>query len=340
MSVLLSSQSAGGQSSPLSNTRPGGIHKLPTSKKTAAPRFFSIAKIRSVFIVELVEDYKLTANEKVALLSLLDDPSPVVRRELLRFLDRIGSRGSEILREAAQGSNRLLGWHANQYLADLQSANPVQELRAFIQSFHYELESGWIMISRVAYPNLEVGEIYAALDAIADRCSELIAQPATPRDQCRVVNRVLFHELGFRGNSEHYNDPDNSFINRVLETKKGLPITLSLLYLLVSERLGIPLEPISAPGHFVVGCFEETAPFYIDPFERGKILTAGHMLERIQTATLHPQVGQLAPASTYETLSRVCRNLVPHFAESGEESMSSLFRSFLQDFREAYEKRV
>lgn len=282
----------------------------------------------------------MTTKEKVALLSLLDDPSPFVHKELLKVLNKLGRDGLNILKEAANSSNRMLGWHANSYLSELQSANPVQEFRAFIHSLNYELESGWIMISRVAYPGLDVGRTCRNLDEIAKRCKDLVVQPATSRDHCLVINRVLFHEQGFRGNSDRYTDPNNSFINTVLQTKKGLPITLSILYLLIAERLGVPVEPISAPGHFVVGCFEETAPFYIDPFEHGKFLTAGHMLKRIEANNLTPNLSHLAPASTHETLSRVCRNLVPHFAESGEDSMAALFASFLKAFKEAYENQV
>ena len=282
----------------------------------------------------------MTDSEKAAFLSLLDDPSPVVQRELQNTLNQMGAKGLEILTDAAKGSDRILGWHANRHLAAMQSADPAQEFRAFIRSLNYELESGWIMISRIAYPALDVGSICGELDAIAERCAELIVQPASSRDQCLIINRVLYHELGFRGNTEHYSDPNNSFINRVLETKKGLPITLSVLYLLIADRLGSPLEPINSPGHFVIGCFEEQAPFYIDPFEHGKFLTAGHMLKRIEATTLAPNIGHLSPASTQETLSRICRNLVPHYMQSGESSMAELFESFLKDFKEAYEKHV
>tara|TARA_B110000495_G_C23017695_1_gene603109 strand:- start:1561 stop:2319 length:759 start_codon:yes stop_codon:yes gene_type:complete len=248
--------------------------------------------------------------------------------------------GIDLLNKAIKGSNRLLSWHASRYLSELQSSSPAAEFRAFIRSMNYELESGWIMISRVAYPYINVGKVCQELDEIANRCKELIARPASYREQCLVINRVLFHEYGFRGNMESYSDPDNSFINSVLQTRKGLPITLSAIYLLVACRLGIPLEPIGAPGHFVIGCFEESAPFYIDSFERGKILTAGQFLKRVEAVCMQPNLSHLAPVSTQETLTRICRNLVPHLSNSGEEPMSELFQGFLQDFKETYEKHV
>jgi len=282
----------------------------------------------------------MTENEKLALFSLIDDPSPFVRKALLNTIGQMGKEGLNLLKEAVDGPNRILSWHAANLLSELQSSDPAQEFRTFIQEMNYEMESGWLMISRVAYPSLGIGDVCQELDAIASRCNELLVKPTSAREQCLVINRVLFHEMGFRGNSERYTDPDNSFINRVLETRRGLPINLSVLYLLIGQRLGTPIEPISAPGHFVIGCFDEPAPFYIDPFERGKFLTAGQMLKRIEAVTLSPNIGHLAPASIHETLARICRNLAHHYSDHRDSSMAELFRSFLQEFKEAYEKQV
>lgn len=301
---------------------------------------FTIANPKIVPQVKTVRDHSLTASEKDALLSLLDDPSPPVRNALVEVFKAMGPCGLEILSEAAQSSNRLIGWYANAYLSQLKSSDPLQELRAFIQSGNYELETGWIMISRVAHPALDIGAICSELDEYAARCKELSVSPTTSREYCTVINRVLFHELGFRGNSDRYTDPANSFINTVLLTRRGLPITLSLLYVLVATRLGVTIEPINAPGHFVVGCFEERAPFYVDPFHHGKFLTAGQMLKRLEANNLAPNLSHLAPATTHETLTRLCRNLVHHYLESGEESNASLFADILKEFKDAYETRT
>jgi len=194
----------------------------------------------------------------------------------------MGSLGISVLSEFAESSNRMLSWHARWYLAELKNANPIEEFKDFIESQNYELESGWLLISRVAYPDLDIGKILSELDLIAARCKELLIHPSSSREVCRIINRVLFHEFGFRGNIENYANPDNSHLNRVIETRRGLPIALSMLYLLVGQRLGANLEPIGVPGHFMVGSFDEDLPFYIDAFERGRILSAEQMLERLE----------------------------------------------------------
>ena len=82
-----------------------------------------------------------------------------------------------------------------------------------------------------------------------------------PLEICSVMNRVLFHEYGFRGAGKDFENPQNSFLHRVLERRKGLPITLSVIYILIARRLGFDLEPIGLPGRFMVGCFSDERPF-------------------------------------------------------------------------------
>ena len=111
------------------------------------------------------------------------------------------------------------------------------------------------MLARTVNPRLDAGRCCEQLDAIAARCRELIVEPSSAREKCRVLNRVLFHDYGFRGNIEHYTDPLNSYLDVVLERKKGIPVSLSIVYLLVAQRAGLELEPVGLPGHFMVGCF-------------------------------------------------------------------------------------
>ncbi|MEM9160623.1 MAG: transglutaminase-like domain-containing protein, partial [Verrucomicrobiota bacterium] len=240
-------------------------------------------------------DTNLTTNKKEALFDLLDDPSPTVRKALLEEFSRLGPQGFVILKEASQTNNRILSWHARRFLAELNQTNPVEEFREFIRSLNYELETGSLLIARIAHPNLDIGDFCQQVDKLAQRCRELVVKPTSAREECLVLNRVLFHESGFRGNIENYNDPQNSFLNCVLESRKGLPISLSILYIIVAQRIGLHLDPIGIPGHFLVGCFEDDIPFYLDPFERGKFYTAQALIDRIETSDFEPEIEHLAP---------------------------------------------
>lgn len=280
----------------------------------------------------------LNPTQQEAFLSLLDDPSPAVRRALLLHFAQIGPAAAPFLQTVAGGANRGLARHAVWFLEELKFTDPVGEFRTFIRSLNYELESGALLLARTVTPRLDVGACCTTLDQIATRCRELIVEPSSTREKCRIVNRVLFHEWGFHGNLEHYTDPRNSFLDQVLVRRTGLPLTLSLVYLLVAERLDLELEAVGLPGHFVVGCYTEARPFFIDPFDRGLFRDADELFALLRSNHVVPTISDLAPTPVREVLCRCCRNLVNHYTVAGETARARLFAEFVAEFDATYER--
>jgi regulator of sirC expression with transglutaminase-like and TPR domain len=287
-----------------------------------------------------VEPIPLSEARRDAFVSLLDDSTPAVRQALLREFAQLGKPAMQFLQEIARGRHRVLGWHAHWFLAELKFTDPVAEFRDFIRSLNFELETGSLLLSRTVFPDLDAGACCLMLDGLAARCRELIAEPATPRDQCRVINRVLFHEYGFRGNREHYADPLNSFLDQVLARRKGIPISLCIVYQLVAQRLGLQLEPVALPGHFLVGCYVDDAPFFIDPFAAGCFRTAAEVCALLRENNIVPQLADLAPTPVREVLCRCCRNLVSHYLAANESGLARLFAGFVGEFEATCESRT
>jgi regulator of sirC expression with transglutaminase-like and TPR domain len=287
-----------------------------------------------------VEANRFTAEQREAFAGLLDDPSPAVRSSLLGYFAQHGRESVEFLRHVASQPNRALAGHANWYLRELNFADPVAEFRGFIRSLNYELETGALLLSRTIHPDLDIGAACTELDKMAKRCRELIAEPATARDKCRALNRVLFHEYELRGNTEHYADPLNSFLDQVLIRRKGIPISLSIVYLLVAERIGLSLEPVGLPGHFVVGCYAEDLPFYIDPFNGGRFISAGEAVAMLRKHSLNPTIADLAPTPVREVLCRCCRNLVNHYSVANDHERARHFAEFVAEFESTYERHA
>ena len=231
----------------------------------------------------------LSADQKSTFLGLLDDQTPSVRKALLSFFAFHADGSVEFLKETAAGKHRALAWHARWFLEELKFSDPVAEFRGFIRSLNYELETGALLLSRTVSPGIDIGACCALLDEMAMRCRELIAEPMTAREKCRVISRVLFHEYGFRGNYEHYTDPLNSFLDQVLERRKGIPISLCIVYLLVAHRLGLDLQPVGLPGHFVIGCYVEDVPFFVDAFEQGVFRTTEDLFTLLRLQHIEPK---------------------------------------------------
>jgi len=287
-----------------------------------------------------VETEKLSEARRDALLGLLDDSSPPVRRALLAHFAELGAPAVQFLQEIAHGPHRVLARHAMWFLEEIKLTDPVAEFLGFIRSLNYELESGAILLSRTVSPTLDVGACCATLDKIASRCRELITLPASAREQCRVINRVLFHEWGFHGNVDNFTDPLNSLIDQVLQRRKGIPLSLSMVYLLVAERLGLELKPVGLPGHFIVGSFAEAAPFFIDPFDRGVFLDSDEVFALLRANKIVPKNADLMPTPIREVLCRSCRSLANHYKAAGDAERARLFATFVEEFDATYERNT
>jgi regulator of sirC expression with transglutaminase-like and TPR domain len=276
----------------------------------------------------------MTPAEGAALLALLDDPSPAVRRALRARFTVLGEAAVPLLRTAAGGRDRDLARHALELIDELGLQDPAGEFRAYIRGRRYDLEEGSLLLARTANPRLDAAACRAQLDAMAARCRELIADPCSSREKCRVLNRVLFHEWGFHGNTESYTDPRNSFLDQVLERRTGLPISLSTVYLLVAARAGLGIEPVGLPGHFLVGCFADGLPFFVDPFEGGAFRGAAEILDALTARPGGPRTSDLQPTSIREVLCRSCRNLVRHCEASLEPERARLYAGFVEEFEQ------
>jgi len=313
----------------------------PLRLKPAVPHSaFPFATRAKPLWISLVEHAPLSLGSREAVLALLDDPSPVVRKALLAHFTAQGEPARIFLENLANGGSRLLATHAKGYLEELKFTDPVSEFRDFIRSLNYELETGALLLARTVMPDIDVGLSCQRLDDLAARCRELIADPLSVREKCRVINRVLFHENGFRGNLEHYTDPLNSFLPVVLERRKGIPLSLSIVYLLVAQRLGIDLEPVGLPGHFMVGCYLEDTPLFIDPFEQGTFRTPEETFAYIKTGPVAPKITDLAPTTVREVLCRSCRNLVHHYTAAGDLDRAKLFAGFVEEFESTHERHA
>ena len=287
-----------------------------------------------------METPRLTVPEKEALISLLDDPSPSVRQALIAQFTRLGAEGSEFLFSTASGPNRIAALAASEILRELKFSDPAEDFRKFIRSLNYELETGMLLLNRTVNPSLDVAGICTQLDALAARCRKLTPASRGLREQCRGINRVLFDELKLRGNEAHYTDPNNSLLDQVLSRHLGIPLSLSVVYLLVAQRLGLELEPVGVPGHFLIGCYEPEGPFYLDAFNQGQFLTPDDIFARIRSQQRLPQLSDLAPTPVREVLARCCRHLTKHYIAAGDTTHARLFAGFVHDFEVAYARHA
>ena len=190
-----------------------------------------------------------------------------------------------------------------------------------------DLAHGALLIAKAAYPELDETVYLGHLDRIASRVKRDMTTDPDVIDIITRINLILFDEEKFRGNRDDYYDPDNSFLNRVLDRKTGIPITLCLIYIEVAGRIGLDVRGIGLPGHFIISLYHADGNIFIDPFNRGEIRTVDDCLEIVRTYTSRttaPDLHWLQPIGKKEFLARMLRNLKLIYARQENDVM--LFR--------------
>lgn len=169
-----------------------------------------------------------------------------------------------------------------------------------------------LIIAQEEYPDLDVEEYLSALDTMAIEVLERLPDTSYPLRILQTINRYLFDDLRFAGNTEDYYDPRNSFLNDVIDRRRGIPITLSLVYLEIAKRIDFPMIGVGMPGHFLIRPTIGEMEVFVDPFHRGEILFPEDCQERLQQIYGQPvelQPEFLAPVSSRQFLARMLNNL-------------------------------
>ncbi|MGH7411410.1 MAG: SirB1 family protein [Candidatus Methylomirabilis sp.] len=178
-----------------------------------------------------------------------------------------------------------------------------------------------LLIAQEEYPDLDIVAYLARLAQMADAVDTHSSDDQGPQNRIEVLNHYLFDNLGFRGNLEESDDPRNSFLNEVLDRRTGLPISISTVYLEIGWRLGMPLQGVGFPGHFLVKYLDSDGEIIIDPFHRGAVLTAEDCqgrLDRVYGGRLQFQPSFLAAATKRQILTRILTNLKRTYLAAGD----------------------
>lgn len=192
--------------------------------------------------------------------------------------------------------------------------DPYKDFRQAVHRVETEIDLGRAALAIAAsdYPNLDIDAYLSRIDGLAGAAEARLAPDADVYRSITALNYVLFKEHGFRGNREHYFDPKNSFLNEVLERKTGIPISLSVLYIEVARRIGLSLQGIGFPGHFLIKYLGDNEEIVLDPFNQGEILSRRSletMLYRLYGGNIVFEPHLLESISKKQILRRMLNNL-------------------------------
>lgn len=273
-------------------------------------------------------------KEIKALISLLDDPDEQIYAQIK---SKLISFGQEVIPELENY------WEHNSFGVIFQDRieNIIHKIQFDKTSFDIKQWSKGsasnlldfaILISKYQYPDLNEDKILKKVEQLERDVWIEMNNDLTAFEKVKVLNHILFDVHGFIGNKKNYHAPQNSYINNVIDTKKGNPLTLSLLYYIIAQRLNLPIYGVNLPNHFVLCYLDEHAImkiiepgtsqdddvlFYINPFSRGTIFNRDEIYAFLKQLNLDPQQSYFEPCNNKDIAKRIINNLIYSYEKLG-----------------------
>lgn len=266
------------------------------------------------------------STEINALVKLLDDSDKEVYQLVEQRLLQHGPNAISFLEDAWEETlDSLLQNRIENLVHRIQFANVKEDLQLWLQSGAFDLFRGALIINRYQYPDLDEQKILMQINEIKTEIWIGLQTEMSSIEKVKLINHVLYNKYGFTGNTKNHQDPQNSYISQVLESKKGNQISLAIIYSTIAQMLDLPIYGINLPQHFILGYIDQGKQddkdfgvlFYINAFNKGAIFGKHDVDQFLRTLKLDPQPGYYAPCSNVEILRRIIRNLISSYTNLG-----------------------
>jgi regulator of sirC expression with transglutaminase-like and TPR domain len=274
---------------------------------------------------------KLSESQQAALITLLTDEDPSIYHVVREKILSCGQGAIVWLRPHALSADPSLRRRSQEIIQHFARQTADDRFLTFClkEGEDLNLEQGAWLLSQTQYPDINLEAYQALFDSYAGELRERIDPRAEAEHIIAALNDYIFKVLRFTGNEQNYYDPENSYLNRVVDRRSGNPINLCLVYLLLARRLRLPIVGIGLPGHFVCRFQSTSEEYYIDVFNRGKLWTKANCIQYLVHGNHNLDSDHLAPLSPRRMLLRICGNLHQIYQHLELADESTRFQRYL-----------
>lgn len=260
-------------------------------------------------------------NELNALIRLLDDPDEKVYYLIKKRILSYGTDAIAFLEGAWENENSEIAQYRIEDIIHILYFDSLKiQFEDWVKYGSDNLLLGALLVSRYQYPDLKEEDIIREMGKISQDIWLELNENLNALEKIRAFNQIFFHKHNFTGNKANYHSPENSFIKQVIETRKGNPISLSVIYMLIGRRLNLPIFGINLPEHFVLGYVENNKVlFYINSFSKGTILTKRELEFFIRQMKIEPDASYFEPCSNVDIIKRMLVNLSNAYSKQNQK---------------------
>lgn len=283
----------------------------------------------------------MNEKEVESLIKLLDDPDIEISRHVE---DKLLSFGNEVIgyleNAWSHSLDAILQERIENLVHKIQFSNVKHDLELWYISGSYDLLQGMLIINKYQYPDIDEQKIINQIEDIKRDIWMQLIYEMTAIEKVKLINHVLYETHGFTGNTRNHQDPQNSYLSQVLESRKGNQILLAVIYSIIAQKLDIPIYGVNLPQHFVLAYvneeqselysnskneFENRILFYINAFNKGFLFGRKDVDGFLKQLNLKPQNHFYEPCSNVEIIQRVLRNLISAYEKlSAVEKVAEL----------------
>lgn len=267
-----------------------------------------------------------------ALIMLIDDPDEQI---FAHVRDRLLEAGPEAIRHLEHSWEEkdyglLFQSRIEQIIHDIQFSDVKDQMKKWNQGTSKDLLKGALIVAKYQYPGLDEKNILQFFERLKRDIWLELNPNMTAFETVRIINKVIFGQYNFSGNSKNYQSPLNSYINTVIESKKGNPLSLSIIYSIVAQRLNIPIYGVNLPNHFILAYMDNHGVnqflanrndngvlFYINPFSKGSMLQRDDIDQFLKSIHVTPAPFHYEPCSNSDIIRRMITNLIASFQQVG-----------------------
>ena len=268
----------------------------------------------------------INQTEVKSLIRLLDDPDQEIYNHVHDKLLSYGSEAIAFLESAFEEAfDAIQQERIANLVHEIQFGILKTDLKLWYQSGAFDLLQGIIIVNRYQYPDLDEQKLINQIEEIKRDVWIQMMNEASPVEQVKLINHVFYHLHGFSGNTTNHQDPQNSYLSQVLESKKGNQILLASIYSIVAQKLDIPVYGVNLPQHFILAYmdesrqseFENGVMFYINAFNKGFIFGRRDVDMFLKQLNLNFDKQFYEPCSNTDIVRRILRNLISSYEHLG-----------------------
>jgi len=271
----------------------------------------------------------MSDSELKALIALLDDPDKEVFNAVSESIISHGTNVVSILEKAWETSSGLTQQRIESLIHSIQLNSTMDNITKWVEMGAHDLLEGAFYLSLYQYPEIEYKAIDKAIEKIRKDIWVELNENLTALEKVKIINHIFFEIHGFSGNTSNFFAPQNCYINQVIESKKGGPIALTILYATLAQRLGLPVYPVNLPKNFILAYKDrfkssmsnplDSILFYINPFNKGAVLGYKEIEYFLKQQNVEISEEYFLPCSNQVSISQLISSLSYSYEKMGNQ---------------------